>query len=123
MDHAGHDPRTGRLGHAVHRAHRGHVPLLFARRQSRRVRDGDGTRVCSGVILPDDAFDPWLTMQADTDPFWIAADGSTLVLPLPGMQSLVVAPAESEQAAQELLQSLQEALPDETKNAISPYLK
>lgn len=83
----------------------------------------DGTRVCSGVILPDDAFDPWLTMQADTDPFWIAADGSTLVLPLPGMQSLVVAPAESEQAAQELLQSLQEALPDETKNAISPYLK
>ena len=28
-----------------------------------------------------------------------------------------------EQAAQELLQSLQEALPDETKNAISPYLK
>ena len=33
----------------------------------------DGTRVCSGVILPDDAFDPWLTMQADTDPFWIAA--------------------------------------------------
>ena len=26
----------------------------------------DGTRVCSGVILPDDAFDPWLTMQADT---------------------------------------------------------
>ena len=49
----------------------------------------DGTRVCSGVILPDDAFDPWLTMQADTDPFWIAADGSTLVLPLPGMQSLV----------------------------------
>ena len=83
----------------------------------------DGTRVCSGVILPDDAFDPWLTMQADTDPFWIAADGSTLVLPLPGTQSLVVAPAESEQAAQELLQSLQEALPDETKNAISPYLK
>ena len=82
-----------------------------------------GTRICSGVILPDDAFDPWLTMQADTDPFWIAADGSTLVLPLPGMQSLVVAPAESEQAAQELLQSLQEALPDETKNAISPYLK
>ena len=45
------------------------------------------------------------------------------VLPLPGMQSLVVAPAESEQTAQELLQSLQEALPDETKNAISPYLK
>ena len=83
----------------------------------------DGTRVCSGVILPDDAFDPWLTMQADTDPFWIAADGSTLVLPLPGMQSLVVAPAESEQAAQELLLSLQEALPDETKNAISHYLK
>lgn len=33
----------------------------------------DGTRVCSGVILPDDAFDPWLTMQADTDPFWIAS--------------------------------------------------
>ena len=64
-----------------------------------------------------------MSMQADTDPFWIAADGSTLVLPLPGMQSLVVAPAESEQAAQELLQSLQEALPDETKNAISPYLK
>ena len=62
----------------------------------------DGTRVCSGVILPDDG---------------------TLVLPLPGMQSLVVAPAESEQAAQELLLSLQEALPDETKNAISPYLK
>ena len=27
------------------------------------------------------------------------------------------------QAAQELLLSLQEALPDETKNAISPYLK
>lgn len=83
----------------------------------------DGTRVCSGVILPDDAFDPWLTMQADTDPFWIAADGSTLVLPLSGTQSLVVAPAETEQAAQELLQSLQEALPNETKNVISPYLK
>ena len=74
----------------------------------------DGTRVCSGVILPDDAFDPWLTMQADTDPFWIAADGSTLVLPLPGMQSLVVAPAESEQAAQELLQSLCESLSDQS---------
>ena len=74
----------------------------------------DGTRVCSGVILPDDAFDPWLTMQADTDPFWIAADGSTLVLPLPGMQSLVVAPAESEQAAQELLQSLCESLNDQS---------
>lgn len=74
----------------------------------------DGTRVCFGVILPDDAFDPWLTMQADTDPFWIAADGSTLVLPLPGMQSLVVAPAESEQAAQELLQSLCESLSDQS---------
>ena len=74
----------------------------------------DGTRVCSGVILPDDAFDPWLTMQADTDPFWIAADGSTLVLPLPGTQSLVVAPAESEQAAQELLQSLCESLSDQS---------
>ena len=68
----------------------------------------DGTRVCSGVILPDDAFDPWLTMQA------IAADGSTLVLPLPGTQSLVVAPAESEQAAQELLQSLCESLNDQS---------
>ena len=74
----------------------------------------DGTRVCSGVILPDDAFDPWLTMQADTNPFWIAADGSTLVLPLPGTQSLVVAPAESEQAAQELLQSLCESLNDQS---------
>ena len=73
----------------------------------------DGTRVCSGVILPDDAYDTWLTMQADTDPIWIEAAGTTLV----------VAQAEAEQAAQELLQSLQEALPDETKNAISPYLK
>ena len=93
----------------------------------------DGSRIMDSLILPSDIDSEWMFWQDDT--LWCDAAGEQLIALLhrgadgtfaeTGTPVLVIAPAESEQAAQELLQSLWETRADdaETQRLIEPFLK
>ena len=85
------------------------------------------------LILPSDIDSEWMFWQDDT--LWCDAAGEQLIALLhrdadgglaeTGTPVLVIAPAETEQEAQALLQSLRETRADdaETQRLIEPFLK
>lgn len=93
----------------------------------------NGSRIMDGLILPSDIDSDWMFWQDDT--LWCDAAGEQLIALLhrdadgglaeTGTPVLVIAPAETEQAAQALLQSLREtrAGDAETQRLIEPFLK
>ena len=93
----------------------------------------DGSRIMDSLILPSDIDSDWMFWQDDM--LWCDAAGEQLIVLLhrdadgafaaTGTPVLVIAPAETEQAAQALLQSLREtrAGDAETQRLIEPFLK
>ena len=93
----------------------------------------NGSRIMDGLILPSDIDSDWMFWQDDT--LWCDAVGEQLIVQLhrdadgafaeTGTPVLVIAPAETEQEAQALLQSLRETRADdaETQRLIEPFLK
>lgn len=93
----------------------------------------NGSRIMDGLILPSDIDSDWMFWQDDM--LWCDAVGEQLIVLLhrdadgafaeTGTPVLVIAPAETEQAAQALLQSLRETRADdaETQRLIEPFLK
>lgn len=93
----------------------------------------NGSRIMDSLILPSDIDSDWMFWQDDT--LWCDAAGEQLIALLhrdadgglaeTGTPVLVIAPAETEQAAQALLQSLREtrAGDAETQRLIEPFLK
>lgn len=93
----------------------------------------NGSRIMDSLILPSDIDSEWMFWQDDT--LWCDAAGEQLIALLhrdadggfaeTGTPVLVIAPAETEQAAQALLQSLRETRADdaETQRLIEPFLK
>ena len=92
-----------------------------------------GVFVDGSLILPSDIDSDWMFWQDDM--LWCDAAGEQLIALLhrdadggfaeTGTPVLVIAPAETEQAAQALLQSLRETRADdaETQRLIEPFLK
>ena len=93
----------------------------------------NGSRIMDSLILPSDIDSDWMFWQDNT--LWCDAAGEQLIVLLhrdadgafaeTGTPVLVIAPAETEQAAQALLQSLREtrAGDAETQRLIEPFLK
>ena len=93
----------------------------------------NGSRIMDGLILPSDIDSDWMFWQDDM--LWCDAVGEQLIVLLhrdangafaeTGTPMLVIAPAETEQEAQALLQSLRETRADdaETQRLIEPFLK
>lgn len=93
----------------------------------------NGSRIMDGLILPSDIDSDWMFWQDDM--LWCDAVGEQLIVLLhrdadgglaeTGTPVLVIAPAETEQEAQALLQSLRETRADdaETQRLIEPFLK
>ncbi len=93
----------------------------------------NGSRIMDGLILPSDIDSDWMFWQDDM--LWCDAVGEQLIVLLhrdadgafaeTGTPVLVIAPAETEQEAQALLQSLRETRADdaETQHLIEPFLK
>ena len=93
----------------------------------------NGSRIMDSLILPSDIDSDWMFWQDDM--LWCDAAGEQLIVLLhrdadgafaeTGTPVLVIAPAETEQAAQALLQSLREtrAGDAETQRLIEPFLK
>ncbi len=93
----------------------------------------NGSRIMDGLILPSDIDSDWMFWQDDM--LWCDAVGEQLIVLLhrdadgafaeTGTPVLVIAPAETEQEAQALLQSLREtrAGDAETQRLIEPFLK
>ena len=93
----------------------------------------NGSRIMDSLILPSDIDSDWMFWQDDM--LWCDASGEQLIVLLhrdadgafaeTGTPVLVIAPAETEQAAQALLQSLRETRADdaETQRLIEPFLK
>ena len=93
----------------------------------------NGSRIMDSLILPADIDSDWMFWQDNT--LWCDAAEEQLIALLhrgadgafaeTGTPVLVIAPAETEQAAQTLLQSLQETRADdtETQRLIEPFLK
>ena len=93
----------------------------------------NGSRIMDSLILPSDIDSEWMIWQADM--LWCDAAGEQHVVLLhrdadgafaeTGTPVLVIAPAETEQEAQALLQSLREtrAGDAETQRLIEPFLK
>ena len=93
----------------------------------------DGSRIMDSLILPSDIDSDWMFWQDDM--LWCDAVGEQLIVLLhrdadgafaeTGTPVLVIAPAETEQEAQALLQSLRETRADdaETQHLIEPFLK
>lgn len=93
----------------------------------------NGSRIMDGLILPSDIDSEWMFWQDDM--LWCDAVGEQLIVLLhrdadgafaeTGTPVLVIAPAETEQEAQALLQSLRETRADdaETQRLIEPFLK
>ena len=93
----------------------------------------DGSRIMDSLILPSDIDSDWMFWQDDM--LWCDAAGEQLIALLhrdadggfaeTGTPVLVIAPAETEQEAQALLQSLRETRADdaETQRLIEPFLK
>lgn len=93
----------------------------------------NGSRIMDSLILPSDIDSEWMFWQDDT--LWCDAAGEQLIALLhrdadgglaeTGTPVLVIAPAETEQEAQALLQSLRETRADdaETQRLIEPFLK
>lgn len=93
----------------------------------------NGSRIMDSLILPSDIDSDWMFWQDNM--LWCDAAGEQLIVLLhrdadggfaeTGTPVLVIAPAETEQAAQALLQSLRETRADdaETQRLIEPFLK
>ena len=93
----------------------------------------NGSRIMDSLILPSDIDSEWMFWQDDM--LWCDAAGEQLIVLLhrdadggfaeTGTPVLVIAPAETEQEAQALLQSLRETRADdaETQRLIEPFLK
>ena len=93
----------------------------------------NGSRIMDSLILPSDIDSDWMFWQDDM--LWGDAAGEQLIALLhrgadgafaeAGTPVLVIAPAETAQAAQALLQSLRETRADdaETQRLIEPFLK
>ncbi len=93
----------------------------------------NGSRIMDSLILPSDIDSDWMFWQDNM--LWCDAAGEQLIVLLhrdadgafaeTGTPVLVIAPAETEQAAQALLQSLREtrAGDAETQRLIEPFLK
>ena len=93
----------------------------------------NGSRIMDSLILPSDIDSEWMFWQDDT--LWCDAAGEQLIALLhrdadgafaeTGTPVLVIAPADTVQAAQALLQSLRETRADdaETQRLIEPFLK
>lgn len=93
----------------------------------------NGSRIMDSLILPSDIDSEWMFWQDDM--LWCDAAGGQLIVLLhrdadgafaeTGTPVLVIAPAETEQEAQALLQSLWETRADdaETQRLIEPFLK
>ena len=93
----------------------------------------NGSRIMDGLILPSDIDSDWMFWQDDM--LWCDAVGEQLIVLLhrdadgafaeTGTPVLVIAPAETEQEAQALLQSLRETRADDadTQRLIEPFLK
>lgn len=93
----------------------------------------NGSRIMDGLILPSDIDSDWMFWQDDM--LWCDAVGEQLIVLLhrdadgafaeTGTPVVVIAPAETEQEAQALLQSLRETRADdaETQRLIEPFLK